>query len=105
MSVMAEDLVAPLDCGGKYVINLFPKDRGVTSKVGLTDEALVLDCPNAPWLGPALQMLRAESLTGALIDLPYNIVKKNWDLANAAVGLKHLGYVTYQLRHGGPSHD
>eukprot|EP00973_Karenia_brevis_P025231 3480313-Karenia_brevis.AAC.1 len=84
MSVMAEDLVAPLDADGKYVINLFPKDRGVTSKVGLTDEALVLDCPHAPWLGPALQLLKTESLTGALIDVPYSIVKKNWDLANAA---------------------
>eukprot|EP00973_Karenia_brevis_P055807 7761898-Karenia_brevis.AAC.1 len=46
-SILEADLVDPVSGGGPFVINLFPKIRGQTSKVGMTDEAIVLDSKDA----------------------------------------------------------
>ena len=54
LRVYAEDVVAPNRDFNFPVIVLGPLERGVASKVGIYDEALILDDVRAPWLGKLL---------------------------------------------------
>mmetsp|Transcript_9801 Transcript_9801/g.30489 ORF Transcript_9801/g.30489 Transcript_9801/m.30489 type:complete len:137 (-) Transcript_9801:194-604(-) len=56
-------------------------------------------------LGPLLHALPRWGPEAPLLKLDRQHVSKVWARARRAAGLEAEGYVPYQLRHGGPSHD
>ena len=52
------DFVPPLDLGGSFSLLLHADEHGETSKVGLTEESIALDSPDASWLGELLDRAR-----------------------------------------------
>lgn len=65
-----------------------PAERHQQSKVGLSDESLLLDSPVLPWLGKALQRL-AKGQT-YLLDISYANLVKDWKAALGRLGLYQL---------------
>ena len=62
-----------------------PAERHQQSKVGLSDESLLLDSPVLPWLGKALQRL-AKGQT-YLLDISYANLVKDWKAALGRLGV------------------
>ena len=103
MDLQVKDLVAPLPNQPYYALHLHPAERREQSKVGLSDESLLLDSPMMPWLGPALR--KAQRTSKYLLDLNYDALVQHWKQALTKLGLQTNHAVLYQLRHSGPSHD
>ena len=103
MDLQIKDLVAPLPNQPHYALHLHPAERREQSKVGLSDESLLLDSSMMPWLGPAL--LKASRTSRYLLDLSYNTLVQHWKQALVKLGLEANHAVLYQLRRSGPSHD
>ncbi|CAK0877082.1 unnamed protein product, partial [Prorocentrum cordatum] len=99
-----QDLFLPsgsrTDCG----FNLRPSARGERSNASLSDESLLLDSVDVPWLGPLLARARSGGPQAPLFRLTAAQLGVMWRqaLELAEVPAK---CVPYQLRHGGPSHD
>ena len=103
LDVQSQDLVPPMPGSRHYSLLLHPAERHQQSKVGLSDESLLLDSPVLPWLGKALHRLaRGQSY---LLNISYANLVKDWKAALARLGLSADHCVLYQLRHAGPSHD
>jgi len=103
MDLQVRDLIAPMPGQGGFPLHLHPAERREQSKVGLSDESLLLNSPLMPWLGPALQFLPRK--TNYLLDLTYDQLVNQWKMALTRLGLAANHAVLYQLRHSGPSHD
>lgn len=97
------DLVAPMPGKTCFSLHLHPAERREQSKVGLSDESMLLDSQNLQWLGLVLAQLQRSS--AYLINLTYQQLSQHWKEALKAVGLEENHAVLYQLRHSGPSHD
>ena len=100
-----EDLNAP--AGGPqqgvqlWTITVAPSHRLETDKVGVSDEAVVLD--QLPWLGPELAKLKVGKLPSDLLFAePVHLAVKNWKAACSALRIEAH---RYQLRHAGASAD
>ena len=48
------DLVRPTNSHRHFAINLHPSERLESSKVGMTDETLMLDSATTPWMGSSV---------------------------------------------------
>ena len=59
-ALRGEDLAAPAGSSQWWALNLHPAGRGDESKVGLSDESLLLDAPYLPGLGAALATLARD---------------------------------------------
>ncbi|CAE8681315.1 unnamed protein product [Polarella glacialis] len=106
LELRQKDLIRPRSAGGFFTVHLRPEEAMIASKVGLYEESLMLDSPFCLWLGPLLlKLVTAPDCQDLLFPLEYHTWKLHWDAAIKAAGLQELGYVPYQLRHGGPSHD
>lgn len=103
MDLQVRDLIAPMPGQGGFSLHLHPAERREQSKVGLSDESLLLNSPLMPWLGPALQFLPRK--TNYLLDLTYDQLVNQWKMALTRLGLAANHAVLYHLRHSGPSHD
>ena len=88
-----------------FTLRLHPASRGERLKTGATDESVMLDAADAPWLGPLLQQLLAGVPHRHLFGLSYPQAKSFWDSAVQRAGLAAIKPVMYMCRHGGPSHD
>ena len=105
-ALRGEDLAAPAGSSQWWALNLHPAGRGDESKVGLSDESLLLDAPYLPGLGAALATLARDREGEKLFDISPAELLRLWNLALVGIGLPAgQRYVQYQLRHGGPSHD
>ena len=80
-----------------YSLNLYPDFRPERSKMGLSDENILLDSRQVPWLGEVLQHLSGLHSGPMLPDADV--------YALTQIGLRANHCVPYQLRHSGPSHD
>ena len=105
LRIQACDLVEPGRMSEFYAVNLHPSVRSETSKVHLSDETLLLDSVDVPWLGSLLAARGKLRPTGPLLDLDLDAFRKAWRQAVEDERLSPLNPVPYQLRHGGPSHD
>ncbi|CAK0875766.1 unnamed protein product, partial [Prorocentrum cordatum] len=105
-SLREEDLVPPGGSSTHWVLNVHPARRGETSKVGVSDEALLLDSPYLPGLGPALhRRLRGHRLA-KLFEVSERELSTQWGRSQEQLGLlPSQRYRLYQIRHAGPSHD
>jgi len=99
------DIVKPALKGQPFAINLHPSVKGLASKVNVSDESILLDSPQALYLGDLLESLKQGDCEASLFRKDYNVMKKDFETAQTAVGFKQVRYVMYQARHGGPSHD
>ena len=101
-AITTAGIPAPAGC---FTLHLHPASRGERSKTGATDESVMLDAADAPWLGPLLQQLLAGVPHRHLFGLSYPQAKSFWDSAVQRAGLAAIKPVMYMCRHGGPSHD
>ncbi|CAE8608177.1 unnamed protein product [Polarella glacialis] len=88
-----------------YAISLNPSDRLECSKVGLSDETIMLDSSSVPELGRWIANGLSHWAEAPLFKLDYLELKNMWDRALKKIGLPPQCDVLYQLRHAGPSHD
>ena len=98
-----QNLVLPMPGSRHYALHLHPAQRQQQSKVGLSDESILLDSPLLPWLGDALMNMIVHP--AYLLDLTYNKLVMEWKQTLIALGLPEKDAVLYQLRHAGPSYD
>ena len=61
MALQRTDLVRPMPRMVHFALHLHPAERLETSKVGLSDESILLDSPLMSWLGEVLVHLNAAS--------------------------------------------
>ena len=102
LDLQRRDLVPPMPGSKHFALHLHPAERHQQSKVGLSDESMLLDSPMIPWLGKALQTIAGPTF---LLDISYSLLVKHWKSSLEAMGLDPSHCVLYQLRHSGPSHD
>ncbi|CAE7480442.1 ANK1 [Symbiodinium natans] len=105
LGIHANDVVRPNRSSKHFTINLHPLERYESSKVGLSDETVVIDSPALPQLGPMLGRLAKLKKGKDLFALTYPLLRAHWESALEQVGLGSQYAVMYQLRHSGPSHD
>ena len=105
LRAQACDLVEPGRMSEFYAVNLHPSERSETSKVHMSDETLLLDSVDVPWLGKLLATRGKLRPTGPLLNLDLDTFRKAWRQAVVDERLGAMNPVPYQLRHGGPSHD
>lgn len=99
------DLVVSRHLQVSWALNLNAQEEDNPSKVGLTDETILLDSPLLPYIGPALQKLAAGAQRAPLFGLSYPALHRAWHQALVHIGLEHDFAVLYQLRHSGASWD
>ena len=59
VGLLEQDLFLPWGSCTDYGFNLHPSARGECSKTSLSDESLLLDSVEVPWLGPLLARARS----------------------------------------------
>jgi hypothetical protein len=112
LGLRVEDVVPPprgaRGAKRKWSLILHPQECEIPSKVGLFDEAMLLDNPEFMFLGKVLAA-RARASPGGSPMFPVRHLAWAQSLADAAaqLGLEGRGKVPvlYQLRHGGASHE
>ncbi|CAK0900339.1 unnamed protein product, partial [Prorocentrum cordatum] len=105
-SLREEDLVPPGGSSSHWVLNVHPARRGETSKVGVSDEALLLDSPYLPGLGPALHRRRRGQRLAKLFEVSERELSMQWGRSQEQLGLlPSQRRRLYQIRHAGPPHD
>ena len=103
LGLMKEDVVPPMPHQRFHTLHLHPSQRQEVSKVGLSDESLLLDSMMMPWLGSELMALQSPG--PFLFNLNYTELVTAWKQSLVDLGLQPHHAVLYQLRHSGPSHD
>ena len=86
-----------------FSLHLHPSSRQEVSKVGLSDESLLLDSVVVPWLGEVLTNLTSSG--PFLFYLSYTDLVMSWKQALVDMQLQPYHAVLYQLRRSGPRHD
>ncbi|CAK9056858.1 unnamed protein product [Durusdinium trenchii] len=105
ISLHRSDLVEPTVQHPVFCLNLNPSERGASSKTGLSDETIVLDGRETPWMGLLLRRHLESHKAQKLFPIEYRQLKDAWQKALVGLQLSSKHCVLYQLRHSGPSHD
>ena len=107
LRLAAADLIAPASPGAPFALLMHPIEDGEVSKVGATDESMLIDPVDAPWLGEILWTASAAARKRGepLFPFTYPELTSMFQQAVSRTGLQSLNPMLYQLRHGGPSHD
>ena len=105
LGLRVEDLVMPSPLHSRHTLNLHPQERQESSKMGVSDESIILDSTVIPNLGQLLEMFLCSHGQKPLLGLEYSELRGHWESALSLVGLPRNHAVLYQLRHSGPSHD
>jgi integrase len=105
LALNADDLVLPNASLRGFALNLHPSERKEDSKVGLSDETLLLANAAVPEIGSYLLVLKKLHAGTALFQLEYLQLKALWEAALRKTGLDTGYAVLYQVRHSGPSFD
>ena len=105
MRLRQKDIVPPVrGVSPHWSLVVAPSEAGIrTTKVGEQDDSVVWDSEEMQWFKELLRELRGDGSTAPLWQFSYADLVLVW--RNACSVLKLKGYVPYQLRHGGPSHD
>ena len=105
LSLRREDLVEPTAQHPFFSLNLHPSDRQESSKVGLSDETILLDSKTTPWMGLLLRHHLSLHRGEMIFRVDYRGLRDAWQGALVDLGLCRTHSVLYQLRHSGPSYD
>ena len=105
LTLRGEDIVGPTRSHPHLALNLHPEERLETSKMGLSNESILLDSPVMPFLNFGLKKLAQHRLGRFLFNLDYCQLRNIWEASMKDIGLPKNHSVLYQLRHSGPSHD
>jgi hypothetical protein len=105
LALNSDDLVLPNASLRGFALNLHPSERKEDSKVGLSDETLLLANAAVPEIGSYLLVLKKLHAGTALFQLEYLQLKALWEAALRKTGLDTGYAVLYQVRHSGPSFD
>lgn len=91
------------------VVFLCPHERGVSSKVGIYDDTVILDDTRAPWLGSLLVELaeKKEKISQETSIWSFSAAKylETWRRAVQVLQIEDVAITPYQNRHGGASRD
>ncbi|CAE7391323.1 ANK1 [Symbiodinium sp. CCMP2592] len=74
LALQIPDVVKPSRTVPHYGINLHPADRYESSKVGLSDESILLDSPVLPLLGLMLSRLIGKRSEGLIFEIGYPVL-------------------------------
>jgi len=100
------DLIRPTSVHPHHALNLHPSERMESSKMGLSDESLILDSPATPWMGQILQTIQKHVNSSQLMfPIDYRRLRDVWEASLMQLGLEKGFAVLYQIRHSGPSYD
>lgn len=102
--IRRRDLVESMALGQTWAINLHPAEDLQSSKVDVSNETILLDCQEMPWLGAALSC-QSTFPDASLLPTSYQQVTAAWNLAQKRLKLGKRSGVLYQLRHSGASWD
>ncbi|CAE7380279.1 gag-pol [Symbiodinium natans] len=102
--IRRQDLVKSRSLGQVWSVNLHPSDDLQESKVEVSNETILLDNKEIPWLGAALECMTAIS-GAALFPTNYTELLDTWHRALKQLGLGFKFAVPHQLRHSGASWD
>ncbi|CAE7255770.1 hmgA [Symbiodinium natans] len=102
--IRRQDLVKSRSLGQVWSVNLHPSDDLQESKVEVSNETILLDNKEIPWLGAALECMTAIS-GAALFPTNYTELLDTWHRALKQLGLGSKFAVPHQLRHSGASWD
>eukprot|EP00438_Fugacium_kawagutii_P025634 Skav225523 [mRNA] locus=scaffold3039:85591:86910:- [translate_table: standard] len=106
LKLTVQDLTFSQGLGTPFALNLNSTEEMETSKVGLSDEAILLDSKTVNYLGPALRkMTLHRQAHEPLFQLSYPQLALHWKEALRKLGLPESFAVLYQLRHSGASWD
>lgn len=106
LKIRCQDLVRSVQLWVAWAINLNPLESMEQSKVGLSDEAILLDSQGMDFLGPALERLRTGAApTDLLFCMDYPTLHASWKKALISLNLPQDFAVLYQIRHSGASWD
>jgi len=98
------NLVRPTSTCPYWGLILHPSESGVVSKVGLTDESLLMDSvAGGEFLGPFLAEMANQDPSLQLMGLAKGQARVR--LKALLLQFKVKNYDLYQMRHGGASHD
>ena len=110
LRIQAADVVPATHEFDKTVMVLGPLERGVSSKVGVYDETVILDDRRAPWLDRLLIQQAQRQLAKLGEDAPLWTFSAasyltKWRRAVERLGVAEIAKSPYQNRHGGASRD
>ena len=105
MRLRRKDLIPPVPRVTRHwSLLVAPSEAGIlTTKVGEQDDTIVWDSQEVLWMQELLRELRGDGSNAPLWKFSYADLVLVW--RGACATLKLRGFVPYQLRHGGPSHD
>ena len=105
MRLRKKDLVPPVArVTPHWIVVVAPSEAGiVTTKVGEQDDSVMWDSADMLWFRELLRELRGDGSSALIWQFSYADLVLVW--RRSCESLKLVGYVPYQLRHGGPSHD
>ncbi|CAE7422123.1 unnamed protein product [Symbiodinium natans] len=87
-----------------WAILLHPIEDGVPGKTNMFDATVLLD--SDAWMDPLLRgLLSKKSPDDPLWAHSHNQVSSSFQDAITKLGLEHMGWQLYNLRHGGATHD
>ena len=81
LKIRSQDLVQSDKWGKSWALNLNPSETADPSKVGLTDESLLLDSPEVKYLGKALMKIRNLCPNLSLFQISYSNLLNHWKAA------------------------
>lgn len=97
LNLQKKDLVRPMPGHQHHALHLHPAERLEVSKVGLSDESLLLDSPVMPWLGRALETLASPD--SFLFNVKYTNLVSVWKQSLKTLGLDDNHAILYQHSH------
>ena len=103
-NIRKRDLVASTSLGQHWALNLHPSEHLQTSRVNVSNETLLLDNQEIPWLGPVLNVI-SHLPEGPLIPTSYQQLTAAWSQAQTKLKVGNKKAVLYQLRHSRASWD
>lgn len=105
LKLLKRDVVRSTDLGVSWALNVNTSEEAQQSKVGLQDEAMLLDNKMLDYLGPALGVLAQGLPFTTLFEMQYPQLHRTWHATLAHLGLPMETADLYQLRHSGASWD
>ena len=105
LKLLKRDVVRSTDLGVSCALNVNTSEEAQQSKVGLQDEAMLLDNKMLDYLGPALGVLAQGLPFTTLFEMQYPQLHRTWHATLAHLGLPMETADLYQLRHSGASWD
>ena len=103
MSLQRRDLVPPSTSINNFgALLIFPSERSERSKIGDSDNSILLDAGWAQWMNEFWEVLHSKDDSSCIWNFSYVHLAKEFKTSSARLG---VSVVPYQCRHSGASHD